>query len=93
MIGYAIFQALILLRLLPWLRKQSFAASYWAFTFGAAALPTAPLRMIAHGVTGPVAEIAPVLFITSNLVIGLVALGTIRLLLQGRLLPAASPTR
>lgn len=93
MIGYAVFQALILLRLLPWLLKQPFAASYWAFTFGAAALPTAPLRMIAHGVAGPVAEMAPVLFIASNLVIGLTAVGTIRLLLQGRLLPSATPTR
>ncbi|MCB8882082.1 dicarboxylate transporter/tellurite-resistance protein TehA [Acidisoma cellulosilytica] len=91
LMGYGILQALILLRLLPWLLKQPFTASYWAYTFGAAALTTTPLRMIAHGQTGPATQIAPVLFIAANVVIGLIALATIRLLLQGRLLPAAAP--
>ncbi len=31
-----LLQALILLRLLPWLCQQPFAASYWTFTFGVA---------------------------------------------------------
>jgi tellurite resistance protein len=88
LLGYGILQALILLRLLPWLLKQPFAASYWAYTFGADALCTTPLRMIAHGQTGPATEIAPVLFAAANIVVGLIAIGTIRLLLQGRLLPA-----
>jgi tellurite resistance protein len=87
LLGYGILQALILLRLLPWLLKAPFTASYWAFTFGAAALAATPLRMIAHGDTGPATQLAPVLFIAANLTIGLIALGTIRLLLQGRLLP------
>jgi tellurite resistance protein len=93
LLGYAILQALILLRLLPWLRKQPFSPSYWAYSFGVAALTTTPLRMIAHGQTGPVTEIAPVLFVGANIVIGLIALGTIRLLLQGRLLPAPATAR
>jgi tellurite resistance protein len=93
LLGYAILQALILIRLLPWLLKQKFTASYWAYTFGVAALTTTPLRMIAHGQTGPVTQIAPVLFVGANIVIGLIALGTIRLLLQGRLLPTPAPTR
>jgi tellurite resistance protein len=91
LLGYGILQALILLRLLPWLRKQPFAASYWSYTFGAAALTTTPLRMIAHGETGPAAQLAPVLFVAANLVIALIALGTIRLLFQGRLLSPAAP--
>jgi tellurite resistance protein len=92
LLGYAILQALILLRLLPWLLKQPFTASYWAYTFGIAALPTAPVRMIAHGDTGPLTQLAPVLFIAANIAIGLVAIHTIRLLLQGRLIvkPAAA---
>jgi tellurite resistance protein len=93
LLGYALLQALILLRMLPWLLKQPFAASYWAYSFGVAALATTPLRMIAHGETGPVTEIAPALFVGANIVIGLIALGTIRLLLQGRLLPNPSPSR
>ncbi len=95
LLGYAILQALILLRLSPWLMKQPFSASYWAYSFGVAALTTTPLRMIAHGQSGPLTEIAPVLFLGANIVIGLIALGTIRLLLQSRLLPASAlaPTR
>lgn len=91
LLGYGVLQALILLRLLPWLLKQPFAPSYWAYSFGAAALTTTPLRMIAHGQTGPAAEIAPVLFAGANIVVGLIALGTVRLLLQGRLLPKPAP--
>lgn len=93
LLGYGILQALILLRLLPWLLKQPFSASYWAYSFGAAALTTTPLRMIANGQSGPATEIAPVLFLAANVVIGLIALGTIRLILQGRLLPTPVTTR
>jgi tellurite resistance protein len=92
LLGYGILQALILLRLLPWLLKQPFTASYWAYTFGAAALPTAPLRMIAHGETGAATELAPVLFGAANVAIGLVAINTIRLLLQGRIFPNSRAT-
>ena len=93
LLGYGVLQALILLRLLPWLLKQPFTASYWAYTFGAAALTTTPLRMIANGQSGPATEIAPVLFLAANIVIGLIALGTIRLVLQGRLLPRPASAR
>ena len=89
MIGYAILQALVLLRLLPWILQQPFTASYWAFTFGVTALATAPLRLIAHGDTGAIATIAPYLFIGANIVLGLIGLGNLRLIVQGRLLPKA----
>jgi tellurite resistance protein len=90
MLGYGILQAFLLLRLLPWIRQQSFAPSYWAFTFGATALAAVPLDMMERGTTGAVASIAPYLFIAANIVVALVALGTLRLLLQGRLLPKAA---
>jgi hypothetical protein len=45
-------QALLLLRLLPWIMQQPFAASYWAFIFGVTALATAPLRTVGDGDTG-----------------------------------------
>lgn len=89
MMGYAILQALVLLRLLPWILQQPFTASYWAFTFGVTALATAPLRMVARGDTGAMATLAPYLFIGANLVVGLIAIGTLRLIVQGRLLPQA----
>jgi tellurite resistance protein len=89
MLGYGILQALLLLRLLPWIRQQPFAPSYWAFTFGATALATVPLDMMERGTTGAVASIAPYLFVAANIAVGLIALATLRLLLQGRLLPKA----
>jgi tellurite resistance protein len=89
MIGYAILQALVLIRLLPWILQQPFAASYWAFTFGVTALATAPMRLIAHGDTGAIATLAPYLFIGANLAVGLIALGTLRLIFKGKLLPQA----
>ena len=89
MMGYAILQALVLLRLLPWILQQPFTASYWAFTFGVTALATAPLRLVAHGDTGAMATLAPYLFFGANLAVGLIAIGTLRLIIQGRLLPQA----
>jgi hypothetical protein len=50
-------------------------------------------RMIARGQSGPVTEVAPVLCAGANIVIGLIALGSVQLLLQGRLLPSPSPAR
>lgn len=88
--GYALVQGLILLRLLPWIHRQTFAAGYWAFTFGAAALALGAERLVDRGVTGPAAELAPMLFVVANLVIGSIAIGSIVLLARGELLPPGS---
>lgn len=85
LLGYGLLQTLVIIRLLPWIRKEPFAASYWAFTFGITALATGPLRLMARGDQGPAADLAPYLFIFANLVVGLVALGTLWLLARGRL--------
>jgi tellurite resistance protein len=87
LIGYGLLQALLLLRILPWIMRQPFSLSYWSFTFGASALATASLRLMARGDAEAVATIAPYLFVASNIAIGLIAVGTIRLDIQGRLLP------
>lgn len=93
LVGYGLLQGLLLLRLLPWLRQQPFSAGYWSFTFGATALATAMLRMVAHGENGPIAVLAPYVFGAVNLVLALIMLGTLRLILLGRLLPpATAPT-
>ena len=90
MLGYGVLQALLLLRLLSWIRQQPFTASYWAFTFGASALAAVPLDMMERGTTGAVASIAPYTFVAANIVVALIALATLRLMLQGRLLPKAA---
>jgi tellurite resistance protein len=84
-LGYGLLQALVLVRLLPWIRQEPFAPSYWAFTFGATALAVAPLRMIERGDAGAVATLAPLIFVAANVVVGLVAIGTIVLAFRWRL--------
>jgi tellurite resistance protein len=85
--GYALFQTAIMIRLIPWLREQPFAAGYWAYTFAVSALPLAALRFIEKGYAGPVAGMALPLFVAANLIIGSILLGTVVLLVKGKLLP------
>lgn len=87
LIGYGILQALVLLRLLPWILEEPLAPSYWAFTFGVTALATAPIRLVALGDEGSVTWLAPILFIFANVVVIAVAGITVSRALQGRLLP------
>jgi len=81
LVGYGLLQAVLLLRLLPWIMRQPFAPSYWAFTFGATSLATAPLRMLEHGDAGAIAVLAPWLFVAANAVVAAVAVGTVRWLI------------
>ena len=88
--GYALLHAAIGLRLLPWLREQPFGAGYWACTFGLSALPLAALRLVERGQTGPAAVLALPLLLASSAAIAAIGVGTVRLLMQGRLiLPSA----
>lgn len=90
LLGYGLYQAVMLLRLLPWIRQQAFVPGYWAFSFGVAALPTMAARMVERGAAGPIEWVAPILFIAANLIIGVLAVKTVSLLVQGKLLPAAA---
>jgi tellurite resistance protein len=87
LLGYGVFQALLMIRLLPWIVRQPFAPSYWAFTFGLSAIATSFLRFAERGAPGPISAAAPYVFFAVNLVIGGIAIGTLWLLLKGRLLP------
>lgn len=90
LLGYGVLQALILIRLLSWIMKQPFAPSYWAFTFGATALASTALKLVARGDTGPAAATAPVLFVAANLVVCYVSIRSTMLFLQSaRRTPAA----
>lgn len=85
LLGYGLLQTLVMLRMMPWIGKAPFSPGYWGFTFGITALAAGPLRMMARGDSGPAAVLAPFLFIFANLVVGLVAVGTVWLLIRGRL--------
>lgn len=68
--GYALFQALVMLRLIPWLREQPFSLSAWAYSFGVSALPLAAMRFVERGNTGIISKLALPIFVCSNLIIG-----------------------
>ncbi len=88
--GYALLHALVMVRLVPWLRQQPFSPAAWAYTFGVSALPLAALRLTERGLAGPSAFLAVPLFVAANLIIGWIALRTLGLLLRGKLLPVRS---
>ncbi len=87
LLGYGLYQALLLVRLLPWLREQGFVSGWWAFSFGTAALPAMAMRMVERGAGGVLVDIAPVLFVAANVMFALLIGGTLRLLARGTLLP------
>ncbi|OYU50506.1 MAG: dicarboxylate transporter/tellurite-resistance protein TehA [Rhizobiales bacterium PAR1] len=84
--GYALLQALVMLRLVPWLREQPFTPAAWAYTFGVSALPLAALRFVERGQSGPIATLSGLIFLIANLIIGWIALRTLLLALTGKLL-------
>jgi tellurite resistance protein len=87
LVGYSLLQALILVRMWPWLRAAGPTPAWWGFGFGAAALPTTALKLVARGDTGAVQTLAPWLFGAGNLAIAAFIIMTITLLIRGRLLP------
>ncbi|MBC8087337.1 MAG: dicarboxylate transporter/tellurite-resistance protein TehA [Phycisphaerae bacterium] len=88
--GYGLLQALVLVRLTPRFVRQPFAPSFWAFSFGAASLALAAVRIAARsdGHTG-ITRLAIGLFVAANVVVGAILVRTILLVVRGRLLPPA----
>lgn len=82
--GYGLFQLLLGLRLWRWLGEQSFAPSYWAYTFGIAATTVCALKLALSGVEAA-KILAPIVFLGANLFIGTLTLRTGLLLARGKL--------
>jgi tellurite resistance protein len=87
LLGYGVVQVLILFRLMPWIGAGRFAASYWAFSFGLDALAAGMMRLQQMGTQGLLAQAALPAFVLANAVVLLLAVGSIWLLIRGRLLP------
>jgi tellurite resistance protein len=85
LLGYAIVQALIVVRLLPWIR-QPFTPGYWAFTFGVTAIASATMRYADRSGDWVFVSLAPVLFAISNIVIVGLFVATLWAALRGQLL-------
>ena len=84
--GYGLLQIALVLRLLPWLRAQPFGAGYWAYSFAIAALATGSIGFAARAPRDLFTVLALGCFGFANLVIAMLALGTIALLVRGKLL-------
>ena len=93
LLGYGLYQALLMLRLLPWIGTQRFSPAYWAFSFGVAALPGMAIRMVERGANGEMVNLAFGLFVAANVIIGLLMWKTVALWLRGTLLPAPAPVQ
>lgn len=89
LLGYAIVQALIVARLLPWIR-QPFTPGYWAFTFGVTAIASATMRFAQRGGDWVFTSLAPLLFVIANIVVVGLFIVTMWAAVRGRLLPAPS---
>ncbi len=89
LLGYSLLQVALLIRVSPWIMQQPFAPSYWAATLGTTALAAASMRMVSRGGDSIGAQLAPYLFFFANILVGAIAVGTIALLAQGKLLPTS----
>ncbi len=90
LLGYGLYQVLLAVRLGRWTTQAVFAPSYWAFSFGVMALASMALRMWARAPDEGLWQIlAPVTWGMANLFFAVLLWHTVRLALQGRLLPTA----
>lgn len=85
LIGYGILQLVVLLRLSQWLREAGAVMGFWAFSFGATSMATAPLRLIGHGDNAAISIVAPIIFVLANVLVLGLAVMTAWLLASGRM--------
>ena len=87
LLGYGLLQAVLLLRLLPWIAEQPFGASHWAFSFGVTALAFDAIVFKLRGQTGYIEWLSLLLFVLANVTMAILIVGTLWRLGQGKLLP------
>ena len=92
LLGYALLQAALLVRLLPWLCAQGWSMSYWSVSFGATGLAVGVQRWLAHGAApSPAASLASPLFYLANGVVALLLIGSVWELLRFQRAGQGSP--
>ena len=87
LLGFALFQALVVARLLGRLRDVPFSTSYWAFAFPLAALAAGVLRQSASAPGSVAGALALPLFIVANAAVAAIAWQTGVAASRGKLLP------
>lgn len=87
LLGVALFQALVVARLLGRLRDVPFSPASWAFAFPLAALSAGTLRQSAAAPGSVAGALALPLFIVANAVVAAIAWQTVVAASRGKLLP------
>lgn len=86
LLGYALFVALLLVRLAGRLRGVAFAPVWWAFTFPVTALATGALRQSVAAPASVAGALALPLFVAANGIVAVIAFRTVTALSRGDLL-------
>jgi len=92
LLGYGLFQLLLIVRLMPFVAELPFNASYWAFSFGLTALIFDSVIFVVRGATGWITWLSGALFVVGNVVLAVLVIGTLIRLASGKLLPARLST-
>jgi tellurite resistance protein len=92
LLGYAVLQALVVLRLTPWLRVSAFTPSAWAYTFGASALSTSALQLARRAPDGAAVLLALTTFVATNGIIAWIFVRTVAFALRAMQKRAAAAT-
>jgi tellurite resistance protein len=92
LIGYGLFVFLVLAMGCRWVLDQPLAASHWAFSFGITSLAFDLILIHARGSGGFVGWLAVGGFAIANLLVVVLAIGTVVLLVQRRLIPGPPPS-
>ncbi|MEJ1935932.1 hypothetical protein WDZ92_37535, partial [Nostoc sp. NIES-2111] len=91
LVGYALFQSLLVARLARWIFAGGVTASAWSFTFGATALAGAMVRIAGAAPENPAVRLAPGVLAIVTALIALLFLRTVWLMAAGRLISRAGP--
>jgi tellurite resistance protein len=73
LVGYALYQMLHALRLLPWLREQPLSKAHWAYTFGLTSALNCTLKLALVGNAAAHTISLPLMFLVSSFVLYLFA--------------------
>lgn len=79
--GYGFLQLLLLLRVFPWIASNGFVLGLWSFSFGLASMANSAVTFYQNSQLG---YLAIATFVFSNIMIGLLVLGTLTKILQGK---------
>ncbi|MCK9861181.1 hypothetical protein [Paenibacillus sp. ATY16] len=91
--GYTLFLLFSLALSYKWLREQSFAPGYWAYTFGVATAAQGLLLMVKHGATPSLTAVAGIVLAASIVVTLSVALGAAYLLAAKKYYPPVAVSK